>query len=241
MRSSRRSLHSRISFLAVVASLLTSATAQVGGRLVIVNSATYAEHEPLAPSTLATAFGQFPGVMESHPAATHFPITLGNAQVLIGGTPAPLLYSSARQINFLVPPSVRPGASEIAVTVGGNPIASATVMVERSRPQIFLRTLDAARSAAVLNANGTLNTDENRAVPGELVTILVTGLGSVSDATSAGAMLALNRIDALSLVADVAVPGLWRLQIRVPEVSGQAPLAIYANGAASNTASVWIR
>ena len=56
-------------------------------------------------------------------------------------------------------------------------------------------------------------------------------------------MIFLNRVDAVSLSA-LGVPGLWRIQVQVPEggnLTAQVPLAIYTGGTASNTVGLWVR
>lgn len=221
------------------------AAAQVGGpSVVVVNSATYSTDAPLAPGMLATAFGEFPGVTEavaSDPGVR----TLGNAQVLVNGTAAPLLYVSSRQINFVVPMELRVRQSaEIAITVNGNVVASSGVQVADRSPLLFVQSADALRPALALMPNGALNGTNNRASAGDRVTLFVTGFGRDTDFDAAGVMIGLDQIRVERVRTDPSLPGVRLIDFIVPQRTGgagPAPIAVHAGGSASNTVTIQVQ
>jgi uncharacterized protein (TIGR03437 family) len=206
----------------------------------VVNSATLEPDRPLSPLMLVAAFGQFLGVITASAAS---PLdTLGNAQVLVAGLRAQVLYTSPTQINFALPAAVEPGDALIRIVVSGNIIAETEVVIQPASPAVFLRDADPARqAAAAINANGTANSQFAPARPGEEITLPVTGFGVLDDGAVVGAMVRLERRDAA--VSRTATPGLLHVRVRIPDGSptGQTPMAVFVNGAESNTVSVWVQ
>lgn len=211
----------------------------------VVNSATFERFRPLAPLTIATAFGDFNGVTQASAATVPLPTSLGGAQLTVGGTAAQLLYTSPEQINFIVPAGVRSGLARVIVSAGNTTVAESSVEIEPSAPSLFLQSFEAARPVLALLPSGAAVSESNRAARGQTVTVLATGLGAEPSPDSVGAMLALHRVDAAAITADPAFPGLWRIQIAIPEsgegLRGQIPMAIYAGGSSSNTVSLWLQ
>ena len=98
-------------------------TLSVGGPLVgpnaVVNAASYSTDATLSPGSLASLFGL--SLASSTAGATSLPLpaTLGGVQVLVNGTPAPLLYVSPTQINFQIPYEALGGNATVVVVSGG--------------------------------------------------------------------------------------------------------------------------
>jgi uncharacterized protein (TIGR03437 family) len=88
--------------------------------------------------------------------------------VFINDIPAPILYSGDQQINAVVPSGVA-GQTTARVRIGSSPDFHAAVLP--AIPQIF---------APALNQDGTVNSFENPAPVGSVMTIWVTGFGPVS-------------------------------------------------------------
>ena len=103
----------------------------------IVNSASYTA--PLAPGSLATAFGSFP-VSAPIPATTlPLPPSLGGISLVFGNNqPAPLLYAAPEYVNFQVPWEFA-GMAQVTVVAMGNGLISAaqTVSLAPFAPAIF--------------------------------------------------------------------------------------------------------
>ncbi|HLX44296.1 MAG TPA: SBBP repeat-containing protein [Bryobacteraceae bacterium] len=133
--------------------------------------------------------------------------TVAGVQVLVGGTPAPLTYVSATQINAVAP-------YEIAANVGGTvPVQ----VVYNSVPGTVLNASVIATSpgiinfddgngqGAIVNNDGSLNSANNPAARGSLISIYATGEGQTNPAGIDG-RLANDTLDALPRpVASVGV------------------------------------
>ena len=99
-------------------------TALVAQGVTVVSSASFAADYPVAPDSIASAFGT--NLAASVEAAVETPLrtTLANTSVTIIDSAGqshdcPLFYVSPGQINFLVPPQVALGAATIQVNSGG--------------------------------------------------------------------------------------------------------------------------
>jgi len=128
--------------------------------------------------------------------------------VFFNGSPAPILYSSAQQINVQVPYEIS-GQSNVQMQVINKqfplPLSETrTLAVVDRQPAVYLSpaatgspfpgytvcggivTIGAA--AVALNADGTLNDCTNPAIPGSVVTVFLDGLGPVTPALATGAI-----------------------------------------------------
>jgi uncharacterized protein (TIGR03437 family) len=243
MRSSRFFLHCAISFALVAAASKLGAQVEPPAGVQVVDAASFERGRALAPSVIASAFGEFSGVQEANAPPGQMPTTLGNAEVTVAGTPAALLYTSPGQINFVVPASVTPGDREVVIRGGGTEIARTTVGIERISPVIFIRSGDASRPGLFLHPAGGLVEESSRAQEGEVVTVPVMGLPDSVEPANVGAMIGLTRAGATAIEPG-SVPGVQFVRIRIPEsleVSGQVPFVIFADEGYSNTASIWVQ
>jgi uncharacterized protein (TIGR03437 family) len=122
------------------------------------NSASYQINTGLYPGALVSLFG------------FNLPATAQGLQVLIGGKPAPVLYSGSGQINLQVPfeTSTYAPAPQLALP-SVNIVLQPPVALS---PGIF--TTDGVHAAA-LNQDGTVNSASNPAPAGSIVSIFGTG------------------------------------------------------------------
>ena len=238
MRSSLCSLQLLIS----AAGLLPCALAQDNATIVVVNGATY-DQTPVAPLTLAVAFGTFTGTSQA--SASPVPAMIINGlQVLVNGQAAPVLYVSERQVNFIVPGSVRPPTAKLEVRQNGTSVGTVDVDVVSRSPLIFLKSESGNQSALIVNSTGGINSESNPAPLGSQITLYATGLGTALRTEDVGAMLGLEHTRNLTVEADRNVPGLWAIRVVVPLSGiepGLTPLAIHAGGNGSNTAALYLR
>jgi len=151
----------------------------------IVNSANFAPAtNPIAPNEFITLFGS--GMAGGASTAQNLPLptTLGNVQVLINGTAAPLDYVSPTQIVALVPSSVTPPSAyyaTIQVMNNGSPSNTVTVYTNYTAPGVFAQPT-AIGPAAAQHGDYSLISSTSPANPGEVITLYAAGLGSVTPA-----------------------------------------------------------
>ncbi len=101
------------------------------------------------------------------------PISLAGVTVSIGGVEAPLLYVSDSRIDAIVP--YASGNTAPVRIVNGAASSPVFAAVQGASPEIFSNP---DGSAAALNEDGTLNTRDNPAALGSIVSIWATGIGS---------------------------------------------------------------
>lgn len=120
----------------------------------VVNAASFAAG-PVVPGSLATIQGS--------------KLSGSKVSVSFDGATAQMLYSSAQQINVLVPASLTGKAtSQVIVTADGNASSAMTVNLASMAPAIF--------PGAVLNQDFSQNGAANPAMTGSVLQIFATGL-----------------------------------------------------------------
>jgi uncharacterized protein (TIGR03437 family) len=140
--------------------IINAAGSETSGRVAIGEAISiFGPH--IGPSSPVTAALNSQGAL---------PTSLGGVHVSFGGTDAPLLYVSDGQINALVPPLNNPVA--VTITNGTNTSPAFPVVLTQALPQVF-RNADG--SAVALNQDGSLNTAQNPAQLGSIVSIWLTG------------------------------------------------------------------
>lgn len=185
--------------------------------------------------------------------------TLAGVRLLVNGTPAPLLYVSANQINAVAP-------YEIANMVGqhasvqafnnGVPSASISDAVVTAAPAMFNL---GNNQAAIINKDGTVNGAGNPAARGDYLSIYATGEGQTNPAgidgflpSSAatvsrpigGVSVFFNQFSAQVLYAGTAsFDGFFQVNAVVPAgvTPGAVPITLTVGGVASPTLNVYVK
>ena len=144
----------------------------------------------LAPGEIFSIFGQGMGpataVTGSFDQSGALSTTLGNVQVLLNGTPAPLYYVQSNQINAQAPYELAGHASaQLQVVYQGATLASMQVAVADANPALFTLNYGTGNAVAV-NQDGTINSDKNPAPRGSIVVLYATGEGQTSPAGVTG-------------------------------------------------------
>jgi uncharacterized protein (TIGR03437 family) len=156
---------------------------------------------------------------------------LESVRVLFDGTPAPLFYAGANQINVVVPFEVAGKSSTSVQTIspGGSSNAFDLAIVPAD-PQIFFGTNG---YAATFNQDGSINSETAPAAPGSVLAFYVNGAG-LFDSTFADGMVVAPPLPAPLLpvtatfdgaatevlyagAAPGIVAGVMRVNIRVPQ------------------------
>ena len=103
----------------------------------IVNAASF-RAEPLAPRSIASLFGSNLSNGEQAARTVPFPSRLNAVEVRVAGMPAPLIYVSPTQINFMVP-DIDPATpnAQVIVSNAGTVSAPASLATGRGIPGIF--------------------------------------------------------------------------------------------------------
>ncbi len=162
--------------------------------LSVVNAASNQLSGTIAPGEVISIYGLelSPIIMPATavPVNGVFPNTLDGVQVLVNGSPVPLLYVSDSQINAEIPspiPDALSGIADVRVVetvVMWDPVQQITYTV--TVPDFSLAVLSSnfavfekpGPSMAVLNQDGTVNKIANPAKPGSVVSIWATGFGA---------------------------------------------------------------
>jgi uncharacterized protein (TIGR03437 family) len=206
----------------------------------------------IAPGELISIFGSSLGgvpaglrLNSNQTVATN----LGGTEVLINGSSAPLIYSSAGQVNAIVPFEAT-GLATVQVVAEGIPSGSWAIPVAPSAPSIFTANGTGMGQAAIVNQDGSFNSASNPAARGTAIQIYATGGGQTSPPSSTGsvaqgaASLALSTtvtiggVTAQVLYAGSApgeVDGVVQINAIVPSgaTPGSLPIIVTIGGVAS--------
>jgi len=150
----------------------------------IVNSASY-EGGGVSPGEIVTIFGSGLGPLAGAGLEVVDGLVVTNlagVQVTIGGSPAPLVYVQATQINAIVPYAAGYSGSsaQVQVTYQGRNSAPVTVPVVQAAPGIYTLNYSGTGAGAILNQDGTVNAPSNPALVGSVVTVYATGEGQTT-------------------------------------------------------------
>jgi uncharacterized protein (TIGR03437 family) len=208
---------------------------------------------PVSPGSLADIYGA--NLAEAPATTPGLPLgnTLGNVQVTVNGTPAPLYYVSPGQVDFQIPYSIPPGPALVRVSSNGSTGGSAGITVQQAAPSI-LAWVDAAGNTRAIaqNQDYSLNTSTNCAAAGTYVTVYMMGSGPLNNPIASGAAAVSSPLSQETLAttatvgsASALVPfagmtptyvGLMQANLQVPAVSGDLPVQVQVGSFASNSA-----
>ena len=181
-----------------------------------------------------------------------WPTTLGDIQVLVNGSPAPISNVFPRQINFQMPyEAPSSGTIDLEVVQGssGQVLGAGPVLMNVAAPAIFSQTGTGTGAGMINNQDGSLNTPANAASRGSVITMFLTGAGNLPNAPADGdvpqgevdvdtsqlqVIIGAAVIDASTkgqdgnpaLVFAGLTPGsvgIWQINVRIPD--SVAPLA----------------
>ena len=191
------------------------------------NAASYAAGA-VAPGEIVTIFGSSLG--PSIPVNLHMTsagtldTALGGTQVFFDGYTAPLIYSSAAQVSVIVPYEIAGSpTTSMQVQYQGTPSNRITLPVLDSLPGIFTMNASGSGQGAILNQDMTINSSQNGADPGSVVSIYATGGGQTDPPSADGS------------IATDARPA--HLSVKV-QIAGEASVVSYAGAAPGEPSGV---
>jgi len=149
----------------------------------IVNASDYSPG-PFAPSSVLSLFGTnlawtTEAVTAADLAAGSLPNQLAAVNVYVGAEPAPLLYASPTQINFVVPSDRIPGEFSVTVVRQGVNGPPANITLVDAAPALFVMP-DGYAIAQDWNTNYTVMTPDAPAHAGDTAVLYATGMGYTS-------------------------------------------------------------
>jgi uncharacterized protein (TIGR03437 family) len=113
--------------------------------------------------------------------------TLAQTEILFNGTPTPLIYVSATQINAIVPYEVAgSGSVSMQISYQGSLTGVVSLNVAATAPGLFTADGSGSGAGAILNSDNSLNTAANPAAAGSIVQIFATGEGVTNPASTDG-------------------------------------------------------
>lgn len=231
----------------------------------IVNAASFASGQPLAPGSIVSLFGgKMAAATPQGAASLPLPSTLGGARLTIGGQKVPLYYTRDDQINAQVPfelaPNTRPQAL-VRVSLPGVEAVSVPeiITLDVARPGVFTIP-GAVAQGVVINLQGQVVNDAAPATAGDFVVVYAAGLGPTNPAVASGQaspsdpparVTSAATVTVGGVTADVpfagltpGLVGLYQLNVRIPSgvTPGPAvPLVVTQNGVSSNTVTLAIQ
>ena len=178
----------------------------------VVNAASWAG-STVAPGELVvlggTMLGPSTGVSGPFDPSTGKLVSqLAGTTVLFNGVAAPLLYTSATQVNAIVPYETA-GCTQVTVQVQYQGVLSSsmTLPCATAAPGIFTFNASGAGPAAAANQDGTFNGPSSPAAKGSYVTLYFTGGGQTNPAGVTGSITGTSTLKWLTQTTTVTVGG----------------------------------
>lgn len=189
----------------------------------IANAASYTSGS-ISPGENIVIFGTGigPATLANLQVVNGFVTTVtGNTRVLFDGTPAPVIYASAKQTSVMVPYGVAGRTStNVQVEYMGVPSAAISYNVVPTAPGIYSLNQAGTGPGATLNQDGTVNGLSNPAAKGSAVAVYMTGEGQTSPVGADGVVTPLDG------------SGLKKPQLAVTATIGGVPATVLYAGSA---------
>jgi uncharacterized protein (TIGR03437 family) len=236
----------------------------------VVNAAGFAPAPaPVAPGSIAALFGNNLAAATSAAGALPLPTKLGEVQVFLNDTAAPLLFVSPGQINLQIPWQLS-GSSQVSARVVVNDVPSNTITVNVAAAAPGCFTLNQSGQGAIVHAlSGVVVAPEGSvpgrqtapANPGDYLSLYCTGVGEVTNAPASGAAALVSPLSWTTVRPAVEIGGvaasdvsfyglapgfvgLYQINAQVPPSApgGDAiPVLVTAGGMASNWTTISVR
>ena len=118
---------------------------------------------------------------------------VGGTQVLVDGIPSPVLFSSATQVNAILPYSLTGQTSAtVQLVYQGVPSTVLTMPIQPATPGIFASNASGQGGGAILNQDLSVNSPTNPAAAGTIVAIYGGGGGQTNPLGADGLLIPLT-------------------------------------------------
>lgn len=233
----------------------------------VVNAASFAAREPLAPGSIVSIFGRGFAGRQTLASGLPLPTSLGQATLSVAGKEAPLFFTSSGQINAQLPfdlaPNSRPQAVVRTRLEGTGPQSVTlpeTLVIVPAKPGIFSVSQDGKGQGAVLDGQGRFVDAKAPATTADVVAVYATGLGITQPAVPSGQP---SPADKLALVTNIVTAtvggqpasvqfaglapgfvGLYQVNVQIPAgvtPGPVVPLVLVQNGVPSNKVTIAVR
>jgi uncharacterized protein (TIGR03437 family) len=241
--------------IGAVASDIAPAT-NTGG---VVNNLNAQSGAPVAPGAIVQIYGSEFGTAITPGTITdgHLSTTLGGVSVAIGGTDAPLYYSSTGQINAQVPVELSANQQyQVVVKVNGLYSNPETINTAAAQPGLAVL---ADNSVIAQDVNYNLITANHPAHAGDVIILYLTGMGATNPLVPSGVPAPSSPLAQAVIQPQVTIDGspaqvlfaglspgsvgLYQIDVKIPAGArtGDLPLVVKQGSVASNTAILGVR
>ncbi len=206
-------------------------------KLPVVTNAASFYVRPLVPGQLATIWGENLSSETEGAQSVPLPTELAKTRVLVDGILAPLLFVSPGQINFQVPYELPTSIkTKLEVLNEGRVVAEINTESDYFDAGIFSAEIEGAWRPIVVNVSRNpweLVTPSNPALPGEWLTLYLTGLGPVTPPVETGKAAPFNPLAIAANPIEVkfngqpcetnfvgltpGLVGIYQINLKVPE------------------------
>jgi uncharacterized protein (TIGR03437 family) len=207
---------------------------------------------PVAPGSLVAIFGSGLAPEAILAFRAPWPKVLSNTSVLVNGVAAPVAFVSPTQINAQVPYETKSGQAAVTVVAGSRVLPPVAVTVQPIAPGLFV---DSQHHVLAQNQDGTLNSAVHPAAPETLLTVYLTGQGTLSTPIADGAAapagyliipegfvaatIGGQSVAVLGVSMSTKLVGVLEVTIATPSLGpGEKLLSVGINGALSNAGFV---
>ena len=233
----------------------------------VVNAASFAPREPLAPGSIVSLFGRNLAYDQNYASRLPLDTKLGGATLLIGGQEAPLFFTSSGQINAQLPSDLAPNGRPQAVvrtSKGGAGAEFLTlpepITIAPVKPGIFTVGQDGKGQGVIMDVANRLVNSANPAKAGDVVVVYCTGLGATNPAVRSGEAAPASPLARVLTPVTVTIGGqaaavqyagltpgyvgLYQVNVQIPggvTPGSSVPLVLSQNGVPSNAVTLAVR
>lgn len=226
----------------------------------IVSAASLVADRSHAPGEIVSIFGI--GLADSQAVASGFPLPtrLGGTSVQVGDLDMALLFASPTQINAVVPFGLRTPSFQEVVIRRGDRLGSATILISGASPGVFTVNQSGRGPGVIVDANFRLIDTNNAARVGDVVIILLAGVGATDPPVAATSPAPAGPLSVARLPVRVTIggqtaevlfagltpgfAGLYQINTTVPAgvlAGNEVPVVVTAGGLSSPAVTMAVR